>query len=134
MIPYAAYKIVHYAGIFLLVTVLGAALSRAALAARVPAAGGGGDAPGGGAFTDPWRRALVTGHGVALFLVLLGGFGMLARLGVGFPGWVLAKLGLWLILGAALAARRSPRRAAQVLVAVPLLALLAGALAFTKPF
>lgn len=126
MISYAVYKIVHYAGIFLLITVLGAALARAALDA--------GRDEGG----DPWRRILVTGHGVALFLVLLGGFGMLARLnitqGLNLPGWIWAKLGIWAILGAALAARRSPGLSARALVAVPLLAALAGVVALTKPF
>ncbi|HSG46637.1 MAG TPA: hypothetical protein VLA43_02365 [Longimicrobiales bacterium] len=126
MISYAVYKLVHYSGIFLLVTVLGAALSRAAL--------GAGTREGG----DPWRRTLMMGHGVALFLVLLGGFGMLARLditqGLGLPGWIWAKLGIWTILGAAVAARRSPALAARALLAVPVLAVLAGLVALTKPF
>jgi len=126
VIPYATYKIIHYAGIFLLLTVLGAALSRAALGA------------GRGGEPDPWRRTLVTGHGVALFLVLLGGFGMLARLdvtqGLGLPGWIWAKLAIWLLLGAALAARRSVALAGRAVLAIPLLAVLAGLMALTKPF
>ena len=39
------------------------------------------------------------GAGVSSFLILVGGMGMLARLGVshgeGFPGWVIAKIVLW---------------------------------------
>jgi hypothetical protein len=125
VISYAVYKVIHYAGIFLLVTALGAALSRAA-------------ASPGGDFADPWRKRLVALHGISLFLILLGGFGMLARLdateGMGLPGWVWAKLGIWLLLGGALAARRSPGLAARVLWAVPILAVLSGVVALTKPF
>jgi len=35
-----------------------------------------------------------------LFLILLGGFGMLARLGLGLPGWAIIKLLIWVALGA----------------------------------
>jgi hypothetical protein len=44
-------------------------------------------------------------HGVGLLLILVSGFGMAARLGLvqGLPGWVHAKLGIWLLLGAAIA-------------------------------
>ena len=125
MISYAAYKVVHYAGIFVLLTALGAALSRAALA-------------GDSAASDPWRKRLVAAHGTALFLILLGGFGMLARLdvtqGLGLPGWVWAKLVIWAALGGILAARRRSDAAAKALWMVPILAILAGFVALTKPF
>ena len=128
MISYAVYKTVHYLGIFLLLMVLSAVLARATLIPR-PA----GDAPP----ADPWRRRLVIGHGVALFLVLLGGFGMLARLGIteglGLPGWIWAKIGIWVVLGATAAARRSRRLAPAALALAPLLALLAGWVALYKP-
>ena len=129
MISYDVYKIVHYLGIFLLLVVLSAGLARAAVLHRAPE-----PTPA----ADPWRRRLLAGHGVALFLVLLGGFGMLARLeithGLGLPGWIWAKLGIWVVLGAAVAARRSRPLATAGLAAVPLLALLAGWVALYKPF
>lgn len=125
MISYAVYKVVHYSGIFILLTALGATLSRAALGER-------GSAP------DPWRRRLVAIHGIALFLILLGGFGMLARLditqGLGLPGWIWAKLAIWAALGGILAARRGAGIAARVLWLVPVLAVLAGVVGLTKPF
>lgn len=125
MISYAVYKVVHYAGIFILITALGATLARAAM--------GGGDAP-----RDPWGKRLVAVHGTALFLILLGGFGMLARLdvtqGLGLPGWIWAKLGIWVVLGGILAARRRPGTAARALWLVPALAVVAGLVALTKPF
>ena len=125
MISYAVYKVVHYAGIFLLITALGATLSRAALA-------------DGSTGRDPWGKRLVAAHGAALFLILLGGFGMLARLdvtqGLGLPGWIWAKLGIWAVLGGILAARRRPGVAGRALWLVPVLAVLAGVVALTKPF
>lgn len=123
MIPYAVYKAVHYLGIFVLVAALGAALGRR-LGADLP---------------DPLARRFAVIHGTALFLVLLGGFGMLARLGVDhgaiFPGWVWAKLGVWSVLGGVLfVAARRPAASPGLLAAAPLLAALAGYLAFSKPF
>ena len=38
-------------------------------------------------------------HGVGLTLVLLGGFGMLGMGKIGFPGWVIFKLMIWIVLG-----------------------------------
>ena len=134
MIPYATYKVVHYLGIFLLLTALAARLGRAAgFAAGAPTSGTAPPAP------DPWKRRLGITHGTALFLILLGGFGMLARLnithGLGLPGWIWAKLGIWTVLGALiLVVRRTPALSGRLLVAVPFLAVLAGIIALYKPF
>ena len=117
---YLVYKLIHYVGIFALVTTLAAALGRGAQ---------GGE--------DPWRKAFAMSHGAALFLILLGGFGMLARLGVtdGLPGWIFAKLAIWLVLGGLLvAAKKSASWSARLLFVLPVLAVLAGYVAYTKPF
>ena len=56
----------------------------------------------GGAKADNlWRKPAGITHGIGLFLVLLGGFGMMARLGIQWPwpGWLLVKLAIWLVLG-----------------------------------
>ncbi len=118
MIPYAAYKVVHYVGIFTLVVALSASLARSAQ---------------GGADPDPWRKRLGIAHGAALVLILVGGFGMLARLDEGFPGWAMAKVGIWLVAAGLIALRKRPSAAAWGLVVVPALAALAGWLAYTKP-
>ena len=48
----------------------------------------------------PWRKRLFISHGMGIFLVLLGGFGLLTRVGIAWPwpGWVVSKLTIWVIL------------------------------------
>ena len=121
--PYPIYKLIHLLGIFLLLTTLAIACTHLLR---------------GGTRADlPRRRALGVTHGTASFLILLGGFGMLARLGIvegGLPGWILLKLGIWLILSAALAlGLRATAGARAVLIGTPLLALMAAAIAIYKP-
>lgn len=120
---YAIYKLLHLVGAFGLFTALGA-LCLQALAA----------APEGGRVR---RRSLSILHGLGALLLLVSGFGMLATLGLtgAMPGWVWAKLVLWLILGAvvALPARR-PQSARWLLWILPLLGGVAAWLGIAKPF
>jgi hypothetical protein len=121
--PYAVYKLVHFLGIFTVITVLAAA-SMYVLR--------------GGTRTDnPYRKVMGAAHGVGAFLILLGGFGMLARLGImhgGLPLWVYFKLAIWVTLSGAIAVvYRGPGLARTLMFAVPLLAVLAGAIALYKP-
>ena len=124
MISYSVYKLVHYLGMFMLVTVLAAASMHTLR--------------GGGRADNPYRRAFGIAHGVASFLVLLGGFGMLARLGVvhgGLPAWVFAKLAIWAVLSGAIAfVYRAPGVARALLFGVPVLVVAAAAIALYKPF
>ncbi len=122
--PYAVYKLTHLLGIFVLLVTLALPFMHLIR---------------GGTRADfPHRRALMLTHGAASFLILLGGFGMLARLGVahtGLPNWILIKLTIWLFLSAAISlALRTAAGARAVLVAAPLLALLAASIAIYKPF
>ena len=133
MISYATYKVIHYLGIFLLLTALSAGLGRAAGFAATSTTRGA-TLP----TLDPWKRRLGITHGTALFLILLGGFGMLARLniteGLALPGWIWAKLGIWTLLGAAIVVvNRIPALAGRLLVVLPALAVLAGIIALYKP-
>lgn len=125
MIPYAVYRIVHFFGIFLLFVSLGGLAFFAA--------------NGGTRETNASRKLVAALHGVAAFLVLLGGFGLLARLGVmhgeGFPGWVWAKLGIWALLGAAIMIPyRTPALARPLWMSLPVLGGMAAYLAIYKPF
>ncbi len=114
------YKVLHVLGVLFAIAALGGATLRAA-------AGTGDDAPG--------RKLALGTHGVALLVILVSGFGMLAKLGYGFPAWVWLKIVIWLLIGAAIAlVRRLPRHAAAFWLAIPLLGGAAACLAIYKPF
>ena len=126
MFPRDLYEIVHLIGI---------ALTMAALGATALHALEGGTRRGPRA-----RRALVALYGGGLFLVLLGGFGMLARLGIAragiaaFPGGLWAKLAVWATLGAVmLLPYRRPAWGMPMLLLAPLLIGLATYFALYKP-
>lgn len=124
MIPHPIYNVIHIVGIILAMLALGGA---AVLAIATPA----------GATPRPTRRLLAILHGVGVFLILLGGFGMLARLGIvhsGLPGWIWVKLGVWAIVAAGLfLPRRNASLAKPLLFALPVLGGLAAYMAIYKP-
>jgi hypothetical protein len=117
--PYATYRLLHLVGLFLTFGALGASC-----ALRL--------SPQPGATARKLAGML---HGIGLLLVLVAGFGMLARLGVpGLPAWIWMKLGIWLLLGASAAVvQRNERLAAPLLVLLPLLGGLAAWIAVHKP-
>jgi hypothetical protein len=122
--PYNVYKLIHFLGISTLLITLAISCVHVL--------------KGGTRRDMAHRRPLAVAHGVAAFLILLGGFGMLARLGIvqgGLPGWIYAKLGIWLFLGFSLTLGYAGVRPARVLlVAAPLVTVLAAAIALYKPF
>lgn len=71
------------------------------------------------------KKSFSIGHGVGLLIILVSGFGLLARLGLvqGFPSWVWVKLGVWLVVGAvfAIAKRKLLPPFAQILLWLGLL-------------
>ena len=131
MISYGVYRLIHFFGIFLRLTSLGGAVMRGMMGTVSTTA----LSTDGGASDRRMRRLVALSHGIAMLLILTGGFGMLARLDIGMPGWVFGKLAVWLALGAMLAlARRMVGAARALWLAVPVLALIAAWLAYTKPF
>ncbi len=113
------YKVLHITGVLLAFATLGGATLRAL-------AGTPDDAPG--------RKLAGITHGVALLLILISGFGLIAKLGYGFPLWVWLKLGIWVVIGAAVAfIRRMPARAVAFWWALPLLGAMAACVAIYKP-
>lgn len=113
------YKIVHLTGVLFLFLALGAGILRSR------------QADGGGAFA----RAVPITHGLALLVILVGGFGAVARLAVGFPAWVIVKLAIWMVMGLLMVVvRRTPQLAGVWWVVVPLLGATAAFLALFKPF
>lgn len=124
MISYSVYRVVHLLGIFILLVVLGG-LSYGASRTDT-----------GGAVS---RRTGMILHGIGMFIVLLGGFGLLARLGIvhgmNWPGWVWGKVAIWVLLGASVVVpRRKPEWAGLLLLLVPVLGGVAAWLAIFKPF
>lgn len=80
--------------------------------------------------------AMVT-HGVGLLLIIVSGFGLAARLGfmAQLPGWVQAKIGIWVLLGAGVAlAKRKGSIGWPVAILLLGLGMTAAYLAVNKPF
>jgi hypothetical protein len=117
-----AYRVIHIFSMMLLFTALGGLL----LASRA------------GVTTGESRKTAGITHGIALLLLLVTGFGALARLGLGspasWPPWVWLKGLIWLVFGGITGLiRRAPRSSAALWWALPLLGALAAYLALYKP-
>ncbi len=93
---------------------------------------------GGTKETNTWRTPLTIIHGIAMVIMLVAGFGLMARIGIdhaAFPGWIWGKLLLWVLLGAAIALPyRVPQWAKPMALILPILGILATWLAIYKPF
>lgn len=124
MISYQIYKIMHIVGLMCVFSGLAALLGVYGTAPleRHPSI----------------RKSLAILHGLGMVFLLVGGFGMLARLGIvhgGLPVWVYLKLAIWLALGGSMTLARKKAN-----VGMPLLLLwiflggLAAAIALYKPF
>lgn len=82
------------------------------------------------------RKPLIILHGVALLVIFVAGFGLMAKLKMmqnGWPGWIFGKLGVWLVLGGAVALLKRPMGIISY-VLLPLVGGLGAWLAVTKPF
>jgi hypothetical protein len=73
---YTTYKIIHLTGIAALAIGLGGMMA------------GGNN-----------RRQFAILQGVALLVMLVSGFGLLAKLKLGFPHFAMVKTGLWVVIG-----------------------------------
>lgn len=123
MISYTVYRLVHILGVLVLFLALGGI--------SIHAANSTGEA------ARRLRRLVMATHGIGLFIILLGGFGMLARLGIntGFPGWIWGKLAIWVLLGGlVMLPYRVPALARPLWLIVPLLGTIAAYFALYKPF
>lgn len=119
MISIQTYNVAHALGAFLLMTGLGGMAVLVLAGTPVDARA---------------RKLCAMAHGIGLLLILVAGFGQLARLGTGIEGWVWAKLALWLLLAAAgFLMRRSEKLASLLLILVPLLGGVAAWLGTFKP-
>jgi hypothetical protein len=119
--PYEFYKVMHLVGLTLTLIGLGGILAAFATSQSVP---------------KKIKGLCFGAHGLGLILMLVGGFGMAARLGLvaGLPGWIYAKLAVWLILGGMISAvKRKADKAAPLMLVITLLVGTAVWLAIYKP-
>ena len=123
MISYAVYKAMHLIGILMVF------LSLVGVTMHVI---------NGGEKNHGWRKAAALTHGIGLMLTLVGGFGLLARIGItngGLPVWVLIKLGIWLIFAVITGVIvRKKNWAKSVWFLALILGAIAAYLAGSKPF
>jgi hypothetical protein len=123
MISYSVYKIVHLVGVLMVFLALGGVATNAI---------------NGGQKKHSWRMPIAITHGLGLLLSLVGGFGLLARLGIihgGLPGWVLAKFGIWILFAVLIGVvSRKPSWAKPIWPLIIILGATAAYLAGSKPF
>lgn len=84
--PIELYKIIHLTAALAVFAVLGGVIMSAANGVTKEG--------------NSWRKRSAIVHGVGLTFILISGFGLLAKNGIGAPPpWALVKLALWLALG-----------------------------------
>lgn len=123
---YEFYRLLHLVGLMAVFLSLGGTALQAMARADHQ---GDGDPPA------PTHRGLVASvHGLGLLVMLISGFGILAKAKLGFPGWVHGKLAIWLALGAApVLLKRKPQLAKPLFFLLLVLGFVAAYLAGFKP-
>jgi hypothetical protein len=122
MISLLVYKNLHLLGVFMILVALGGLILQQIQATTRE---------------QVWRKPVAITHGIGMVLVLVAGFGMLARLGITWPwpGWVIGKMIIWLVLGLLVAViGRAPALAKPLWWITIALGAIAAYLAFNKPF
>lgn len=121
---YEVYKVLHMAGILMLIMALGALTFHAA--------------NGGTRESNTLRKWVVISHGIAMALIFVAGFGLMMRTGIPhtgpWPGWLIGKMAIWLVMGVLVAVvQRKPAFARLLWFGIPALGALSAYLAVFKP-
>jgi uncharacterized membrane protein SirB2 len=117
---YEFYKILHLLGLALTLLSFGGILMFAM--------------NGGTKATNQFKKGVMISHGVGLLLLLVAGFGMLAKMGIhGLPTWAILKLVIWLAFGGLIAVAYKQRLASRLWLVIPVLVAWATYLAQSKP-
>jgi hypothetical protein len=81
------------------------------------------------------RRLGAMTSGIGLLFILVGGFGLQAKLGYGWPLWVILKIAIWVVLGGLIVLiNRKPALSQVLWYSTILLGIAAVALGLFKPF
>ncbi len=114
---YAFFMILHLFGVFMVLVSLGGLIVL-------------------GVVEDSQRRKLAAmTNGIGLVVVFIGGFGLMGLLQLGWPGWILVKIVIWLLFAVMMVlARRLPQLGKVLWWGSLLLAGFAAYLANLKPF
>lgn len=119
MVPYAVYKVMHIFGVMLLLLSLGGYL--------ILSING----------SEKGRKLALITHGIAVLIILVAGFGLMARLGYisGWPLWIWFKLGIWGFLALIIFYLKKCNRYSYLLwMLIPFLSGFGAFLAVYKPF
>lgn len=84
--PYEFYKVMHIFGLILAIGGIGAIALHALISAEKK---------------FPLKRPIMIFHGVGVFLMLVSGFGLMAKIGMmgsGWPAWIIIKLFVWVFI------------------------------------
>ncbi len=121
MIPYSTYKLLHLLGMFMVFTAVGGFTLQVI----------GGETKQ----TITWRKAVSATHITGILLLLVAGFGLLARTGLPWGGWLYTKLAIWVIFGGIVGVLyRKPEWGRVLWWIVLLLGFTAAYMAIYKPF
>lgn len=121
MLDTTLYKLLHLVGFSLVLPALGALALHA-------------DHQGDRAHT--WYKLMLASHGTGMLLLLVAGFGLLARIGITWPwpGWVWVKLAIFAVLGSLVGIVRKRPALAKVVWWVTIgLSIMAATMALYKP-
>ena len=113
------YHILHFVGILMLFLGYGALLGRSIA--------GSDDA-------TVKKLGSIT-SGIGLILMIIAGFGLIAKLQIGFQPWVIAKMGIWAVLGGLIALiNRKPALAVSLWWGLIALGAIAAVMVYIRPF
>ncbi len=118
---YEVYKTLHFFGLIVAVLAVGGIFIQAKLQPANAIA---------------YKRPMMIAHGIGVIIMLIAGFGLLARLNLmhPMPAWVWPKLLIWFYLGVApTLVMRVPKIRDLVIWATPFILVTAAAFAVFKP-
>jgi hypothetical protein len=118
-VSYEFYKVLHLIGILMLFLSMGGAVIRSAI----------------GAQNEKVEKFILMNHGISLLIIVIAGFGLLAKIGMVFAGWIIIKIVIWIVMGGLLVfIKRIPGKQSLFWFLILFLGATAAVMAIYKPF